>query len=144
MSLPQPKIIHSYNNGMGGVDIFDQFRGKYRVAFRKRVWYYPLFRFVRNASLVNGWLLYRKLKPTTQLSFLDEIVFGLLKPVGGPSRHVPRPISSSGRYDGLNHDLKYGPTQRRCGVCKKNVRPMCTKCDVALHVECWIKWHTNN
>ena len=68
-----------------------------------------------------------------------ELVFGLLKPVGGPSRHVPRPISSSGRYDGLNHDIKYGPTQRRCGVCKKNVRPMCTKCDVALHVECWIK-----
>lgn len=30
-------------------------------------------------------------------------------------------------------------TLRRCGVCGKNVRPMCTKCDLALHIECCLQ-----
>ena len=34
--IPQPVMIQQYNKGMGGIDLFDQFRGKYRVAFRKR------------------------------------------------------------------------------------------------------------
>ena len=61
VSVPQPVIIQHYNKGMGGVDLFDQFRGKYRVTFRKRAWYYPLFRFLLNASVVNGWLMYRNI-----------------------------------------------------------------------------------
>lgn len=60
VSVPQPVIIQQYNKSMRGVDLFDQFRGKYRVPFRKHVWYYPLFRFLLNASLVKGWLIYRK------------------------------------------------------------------------------------
>ena len=51
-AVPQPKVIQHYNNGMGGVDLFDQFRAKYRVAFRKRVWYYPIFRLLLNATVV--------------------------------------------------------------------------------------------
>ncbi|GFQ66228.1 DDE_Tnp_1_7 domain-containing protein [Trichonephila clavata] len=32
--------------------------------------------------------------------------------------------------------------QRKCAVCKKNVRKQCVKCDVGLHVECVIPWHS--
>jgi DNA excision repair protein ERCC-6 len=142
-NILQPKIIQHYNNGMGGVDLFDQFRAKYRVAFRKRVWYYPIFRFLLNATVVNGWLYVRKIKSMTQLEFTQEIVSSLLVPSASLTKnHIPRQISTTGRYDGLNHNVVMGKTQRRCGVCKKNVRPMCTKCDVALHIECWLQYHT--
>lgn len=142
VSLPQPRVIQMYNHGMGGVDLFDQFRAKYRISFRKRTWYYPLFRFILNATVVNGWLYFRKIRPQTQLDFTRDIVNNLLKPAPTPKKHIPRSICERGRFDGLNHNVVMGPTQRRCGVCKKNVRPMCTKCDIALHIECWLAYHT--
>ena len=77
--ISQPKMIQFYNNGMGGVDLLDQFRAKYRVAFRKRVWYFPLFRFLLNSSVVNGWILFRKNHKATHLEFVREIVNVLLK-----------------------------------------------------------------
>lgn len=142
VSVPQPVIIQHYNKGMGGVDLFDQFRGKYRVTFRKRAWYYPLFRFLLNASVVNGWLMYRKINKITELDFLREIVNVLLKPAENPNKFVPLKTLNSVRYDRKDHNIVMGDTQRRCGVCKKNVKPKCTKCDVALHVQCWVKYHT--
>ena len=66
-AIPHPKVIQHYNNGMGDVDLFDQFRAKYRVSFRKLVWYYPIFRFLLNAKVMNSWLYYRKMKQMTQL-----------------------------------------------------------------------------
>ena len=35
VTIPQPVIPQKYNKGMGEVDLFDQFCGKYRVTFRK-------------------------------------------------------------------------------------------------------------
>ena len=52
--LPQLVIIQQYNKSMGGVNLFDHFRGKYRMAFRKCAWYFTLFRFLLNATVVNG------------------------------------------------------------------------------------------
>ena len=54
------KVVQYSYSGMGGVDQFDQFMGKLRPSFRKRVWYYPLVRFVLNASVVIGRLIYQK------------------------------------------------------------------------------------
>lgn len=142
VAVPQPKVIQCYNRGMGGVDQFDQFRGKYRTSFRKRVWYYPLVRFLLNATIVNGWLLYRKIQPQTELDFLRSIVNVLLKPTSTTRKYIPRQIAIEARYDGQNHDIVMGPTTRRCGVCHKGVKPLCTKCDVALHVQCWVPYHT--
>ena len=95
-AVPQPKVIQHYNNGMGGVDLFDQFRAKYRVAFRKRVWYYPIFRLLLNATVVNGWLYYRKMKQMTQLKFTQQIVLSLLVPsLLSNKNHLPRRIHHS-------------------------------------------------
>ncbi|KAJ8931569.1 hypothetical protein NQ314_015516 [Rhamnusium bicolor] len=54
----QPSLIKEYNNGMGGVDLFDQFRGRYRINIRSRKWYWPIVRFCINASITNAWLLF--------------------------------------------------------------------------------------
>ena len=143
VNIPQPKIINDYNKCMGGVDLFDQFRGKYRTCFRKRVWYYPLFRFILNATVSNGWILYRKIHPQIrQLDFLREIVNVLLKPRNNPKKNIPLHVRDSVRYDRIDHMIVMGDTQRRCGVCKKNVKPKCAKCDVALHVQCFNIYHT--
>ena len=31
--------------------------------------------------------------------------------------------------------------QRKCAVCKKNVPNQCIKCNVTLHVNCFLAWH---
>ena len=90
---------------MSGVDLFDQFRGEYRVSFRKHAWYYPLFRFLLNASVVNGWLLYRKIHKITELDFLRDIVGVLLKPSESPSRSVPLRAPEMVRFDRVDHNV---------------------------------------
>ena len=127
ITLPQPMIIKDYNKGMGGVDLFDQFRGKYRSTFRKRVWYYPLFRFVLNASIINLWLLYRNIyEKVTQLDFLRDIVNVLLKPAESPGKFLPLKTPEYVRCDRVDHIVVMGETQPKCGVYKKNCKPMCT------------------
>lgn len=107
---------------MAGVDLFDQFRGRYRVSFRKRVWYYPLFRFILNSSIANGCLFYRKVHPKVkQLDLIREIVNVLLKPTEKPAKSVPLQEPAAVRYDRTDHNIVIGDTEHRCWVCKKNV-----------------------
>ncbi|KAJ8944466.1 hypothetical protein NQ314_009472 [Rhamnusium bicolor] len=39
IDVPQPSIIAEYNNSMGGVDLFDQFRATHRITIRSKKWY---------------------------------------------------------------------------------------------------------
>ena len=66
----------------------------------------------------------------------------LLKPAEKPRKFVPLKGPELVRYDRMDHNIVMGETQRRCGVCKKNVKPKCSKCDVALHIQCWVEYHT--
>ncbi|CAI9733933.1 Hypothetical predicted protein [Octopus vulgaris] len=59
VSVPRPNIVKLYNKQMGGVDLFDKLRGHYRIRIRSRKWYWPLFRFGLNESIVNLWILFR-------------------------------------------------------------------------------------
>lgn len=76
--------------------------------------------------------MYRKINKVTELDFLREIVNVLLKPSEKPCKVVPLKTPDCVRYDRTDHNIVMGDTQCRCGVCKKNVKPKCTKCDVAL------------
>lgn len=91
VTIPQPFIIQEYNSGMGGVDLFDLFR----------VWYFPLFKFVLNASIVNGLLLYRRINKGTELDFLRSIVNILLKPNDKPNKYFAIRHDEIVRYDGI-------------------------------------------
>ena len=46
-------------------------------------------------------------------------------------------VPTAVRYDGIRHYPLSNPTERRCGVCNKKSRYVCTKCDVALHIDCF-------
>ena len=70
--------------------------------------------------------MYRKIHKVTELDFLRKIVNALLKPSEKPHRFIPLKTPDCVRYDGKDHNIVMGDTQRRCGVCKKNVKPKCT------------------
>lgn len=71
VNIDQPTVISLYNQGMGGVDLFDQMRGLYRIRIRSKKWYWQFIRFCLNASIVNMWILYRFVYP--QISLLQLV-----------------------------------------------------------------------
>lgn len=144
MSLPQPVMVQRYNRSMRGLELFDWYRAKYRIAFRKRVWYFPLFRFLLNASIVNAWLMYAKIHRISELSFLRKVVLTLLKPSEESCISALPKMPPPMRFDGVDHNIEMGNTPRHCGVCQKKVKSKCTKCNVALHIRCWVRFHTKD
>ena len=67
IQIDQPTLVNLYNQGMGGVDMFDKLRELYRIRIRSRKWCWPFIRFCLNGALVNMWLLYRYTNPTMSL-----------------------------------------------------------------------------
>ena len=57
---------------------------------------------------------------------------------GRPSRHTNEDI----RYDRLDHLVIKQEKQTRCGYCHQRATTRCLKCDVAVHVQCFVDYHT--
>ncbi|CAH1994219.1 unnamed protein product, partial [Acanthoscelides obtectus] len=55
-----PKILKEYNKHMGGVDLMDSLIGRYRIKLKSRKWYFRLFYHLLDMTIVNAWLLYRR------------------------------------------------------------------------------------
>ena len=70
ITVPRPKAIASYNQHMGGTDNMDQAISVYRPMMRIRKWYWPLFVYILQISVYNGWKLNRRLDPK-KWSFLE-------------------------------------------------------------------------
>jgi len=60
ITINQPTIVKVYNNTMGGVDRADQNVSAYRITMRTKKWWWPLFAYVLDLVIQNGWLLYHK------------------------------------------------------------------------------------
>ena len=157
ITISQPHMIAQYNKHMGGVDRMDQNVGVYRISIRSKKWWWPFFAYCADVAMQNAWLLYRlteahKAMPMDQLQFrraicgvyyarysADRATVG--RPLGRPQSMVKR-VPADIRYDGLDHMIAQGPTQRRCGYCSKKVTHICAKCDVGLHVWCFSAFHS--
>lgn len=147
VDVDQPNIIHLYNQGMGGVDLFDKMRGLYRTRIRSRKWYWPFIRFCLNGAVVNMWILYRFAYPKTSLiQFIRRIVLSLLSSpnyLAGPKPKCTRSILHEVRFDGVNHLVDKQATQRRCAHCRKCTKFSCVKCNIGLHPDsCFRMYHT--
>lgn len=132
---------------MGGVDLFDELRGLYRIRIRSKKWYWPFVRFCINGALVNMWLLYRNVHPKVSLlHFTRKIVLSILtapEHLMGPKPKCSRNILSEIRFDKIDHLVSANVTQRQCAYCKKCVKFICSKCNVGLHPkECFQLYHT--
>lgn len=146
--VDQPTLVNLYNQGMGGVDLFDKLRGLYRIRIRSKKWYWPFIRFCLNGSLVNMWIIYRYAFPKMSLlAFTRRVVLSLLtapEHLSGPKPKCSRSIPKEIRYDRIDHLIASIPTQRQCAYCKKCAKFICSKCNVGVHPKvCFQAYHTS-
>lgn len=59
IEVPQPSINKEYNSNMGGVDLLDQSEKNYAITTRVRKWYWTIYMWFLNISMVQAWRLYR-------------------------------------------------------------------------------------
>lgn len=148
VALPQPLLISNYNKYMGGVDKCDQAVANLRTRMRIRKWWWPIFAYFVDASVVNAWLLARKNGCTQDTESLFHfrrlIARSLLISSGTPSHQGRRhaiPLTTM-RFDGKDHWLIPINTERRCGnQCGGKTKFECLKCTVGLHPKCHMAYH---
>ena len=66
----QPKMIKSYNQHMGGVDLMDRFLSDYRPKIRAKKWWFLFFTHFLNMAVVAGWRTHREISRIS-MSHLD-------------------------------------------------------------------------
>jgi len=57
-----PEIVKVYNKHMGGVDLLDSIMGRNKIKIRSKKWYFRLFYHLLDMSIVNAWLLYKRVE----------------------------------------------------------------------------------
>ncbi|XP_050059682.1 piggyBac transposable element-derived protein 3-like [Aphis gossypii] len=153
MEVKCPSIIKEYNRHMGGVDLLDSLIGRYKIKIRTKKWYMRVWYHLIDISIVNAWLLYRRVENENgrvpKLSLFDfrtEVAFSLTTSVSTPKRgrpsneereqiKIPKKHTHSItpediRRDGLHHWPEYKETRQRCKYekCGKLTQCTCTKC----------------
>lgn len=150
----QPYCIAAYNKWMGGVDRMDWSINKYRIKIRGKKWYFPIFTNLIDMTVVNAHVLYtlagnkiplldfRRIIARTYLSITSLSNPKNLGRPAMPKLNAKRVLATV-RFDPVGHYIERTPEgkQRKCGICKTNVRKQCSKCNVGLHVECFADWH---
>jgi Transposase IS4 len=68
--VPIPPAVYYYNQYMGGVDLFDQYRSYINLELRSVKFWHPMMWFLFESALVNSWVIYQQTmkqadKPTT-------------------------------------------------------------------------------
>ena len=63
VAVHQPKLNHEYNTNMGGVDLLDNGEKNYAITARIKKWYWCLYAWFLNVSMVQAWRLYRAHMP---------------------------------------------------------------------------------
>uniref|UniRef100_A0A4W5R0G1 PiggyBac transposable element-derived protein domain-containing protein n=1 Tax=Hucho hucho TaxID=62062 RepID=A0A4W5R0G1_9TELE len=149
-----PSVMSAYIQAKEGIDLSDMLVCLYKTPMKARRWYLPLFGYILDLCIVNGWLMYKrdcdllKEKPVHLKRFRLSVA-GTLKVVnklparvGQPSvppnphkspkrLHNPRTLQPTAdvRYDCLGHWPIFGEQRGRCNLCVKGVsRWKCSKC----------------
>ena len=60
-TIIKPACVISYNQGMGGVDCSDQLSATCRSVIKRTKWHKKLFFYMVDISLVNSFLIFKKL-----------------------------------------------------------------------------------
>ena len=158
IEVDQPKVVHTYNYGMGGVDRLDQNLACYKIQHRSKKWYWPIFRFCLDMAVQNAFQLYRQqdriaaVKGHDLLSFRREIVQVYMQKYSPqtssavfPPARLPaeRRVLQEVRTDNTAHWIVQG-SQRRCAApgCVGTSVYSCEKCNVGLHPGCFKLFHT--
>ncbi|KAJ8935787.1 hypothetical protein NQ314_012637 [Rhamnusium bicolor] len=139
-----------------GIDFMDENVSRYRIGIRSKKWWWPIFTWFVDFTVMNAWQIHRKSGGRlTQLEFRREITTCYLQSYGTIHKPVGRPrtsktslslnkISDDVRYDGINHLVVETPDRKRCAGegCSSSVRTMCHKCNLGLCISCFYIFHT--
>ena len=89
-----PNLVKRYNRGMGGVDLMDSSVANYRVSWRKKKWWWPIFSWSLSVQAVNAWRLRQRFTRNKDpfLKFLRELVVALLAENGKKPVQARRPV----------------------------------------------------
>lgn len=145
VKIKRPEVVKLYNEAMGGVDLFDQFIGLYRIFIRSRKWTLRMLMHAVDFALVNSWLEYRKNcsvnkiqgnKELDLLHFRMSVAESLVRSGTNTKKKRGRPSSeeaekvieqkrsraerrppSNVQYDGINH-LPLVDQRKDGGRCK--------------------------
>ena len=139
-----PKVVNIYNKHMGGVDLLDSLLGLYRCKIRSKKWYHRIFFHLIDLSVVNAWLLYKRVCQTKQQKtlrlhdFKAQVAEGLCKHQqtlrSGTSQKRGRPSServavavpakravqctprpcTDVRFDQVGHFPRWNSSRQRC------------------------------
>jgi len=86
-----PNIVSVYNKHMGGVDLLDSLLGRQKIKIRSRKWYLRIFYHLLDVTVVNSWLLHKRIiaqknkirgnieKPMTLAAFKEDLAISLCK-----------------------------------------------------------------
>ena len=158
LEVDQPNLVGVYNAHMGGVDLLDGMVTCYAIATRNRKWYWALYNWYLNVSLVQAWRLYRKVGAITAvkeqekmplLDFTRSCVEMTVMRHGEvtTSRVQTHPALSASnlaeiKKDNGNHLVIKTPDRKNvCRHCQKRTLYRCRRCDVGLHPDCFEAYH---
>ena len=65
-TVKKPTVASSYNKSMGGVDRFDQLLSYHPYPHKVQKWYHVLFHYMKEAALVNSFILYNATNPNAR------------------------------------------------------------------------------
>jgi len=166
-----PEVVHQYTARMGGVDRFDERRGRYNVSKRSRKWWMRIFYFLVDSAIANSLVLYNSVhpgSPMTMLMFRRDLFRCLTNNytsrhrksslqgtafVSRKSRRNPVMHKSPGVPDSIRLSVvgAHMPQQiaqyRRCRACStqqnnKRSKIICSACGVSLCVHpCFADFH---
>jgi len=162
-SVTQPKCVKDYMNGSRGVALFDWYLNKHDIKIRSRKWHWCLFTKILDMVVANAWILHKTVTKSNKvmpiLDFRREIAETYLKAAGNVQRTpVGRPrtedtklgkqLPKSLRYDGMNHYIKKHESgkRNRCQFwgCSRKTLTRCTKCNIAVCLDCFAPFHSKH
>ncbi|XP_025202907.1 piggyBac transposable element-derived protein 3-like [Melanaphis sacchari] len=81
IEISRPIVIEVYNSHMGGVDLIDSMIARYRIIMRSKKWYIKIFFHLLDVTVVNSWLLYKKVtgKKCTLGAYREELAVSLCR-----------------------------------------------------------------
>ena len=103
---------------MGSTDRYNQDTNLLRIGIRGKKWWWPLFTWLLDATIVNAWKLHQG--NMSQLQFRREITAVYLRRYGIPADGRGRKsglqsnILNQLRFDKINHIVIPTPKRRRC------------------------------
>ena len=107
-----------------------------------------------DVAVVNCWRIHSIVNKDENLTLLEtrrRLTLTLLSKTSSSNRHRPGPqrsilrrerVSEEVRYDSDSHFVAVIQTQKRCALCGKKVKRICSRYDVPFHDACFETFHT--